>query len=166
MTPASLLILGALAGAVGPGAQAADDASLHGEFTGQVKPVIYVRDVERSAAFYRDVLGFEHDGYAGEPGDPYYAEMLAGPLKFGLHEPTMEGDEERIGRARPYFRVRSLDSHRRRIVARGGEAGEILERSWMDYFVVRDPDGNAVVFAFTDPARHAVDPWRRDQGSD
>ncbi len=37
MIPASLLLLGALAGAVAPAAQAEDAASLHGEFTGQVK---------------------------------------------------------------------------------------------------------------------------------
>lgn len=37
MIPASLLLLGALAGAVAPAAQAEDTVSLHGEFTGQVK---------------------------------------------------------------------------------------------------------------------------------
>lgn len=149
-----------------PGVAASeDDGSLHGGFTGEVKPVIYVRDVERSAPFYRDVLGFALDGFAGEAEDPYYAEMLAGPLRFGLHEPTMAGDEERIGRTRLYFRVRSLEAHRRRIEARGVEAGEIEQRSWMDYFVVRDPDGNAIVFAWTDPAKHTSDPWSRDPAS-
>ena len=31
----------------------------HGQFTGNIKPIIYVSDVAKSAPFYRDVLGFE-----------------------------------------------------------------------------------------------------------
>jgi catechol 2,3-dioxygenase-like lactoylglutathione lyase family enzyme len=138
---------------------------LHGEFTGDIKPIIYVADVEQSAPFYRDVLGFVLDGFAGDEADPYYAEMLAGPTKFGLHEPTMSGDELRIGRQRLYFRVRDLGAHRRYVAAHGVEAGEIIRRSWMDFFVVRDPDGNDIVFAVTDAERHTSEPWRRDMSN-
>jgi predicted enzyme related to lactoylglutathione lyase len=132
----------------------------HGEFTGQVKPVLYVSDVERSAGFYEDVLGFGFDGFAARSdGTAYYAEMIAGTLKFGLHEPTSASHESFVGKQRLYFRVRDLAAHRSRVVARGGEPGEIKKRSWMDMFVVRDHDGNEIVFAFTDPARHSSDPW-------
>lgn len=137
--------------------------SPHGGFTGEVKPVIYVADVERSAPFYRDVLGFELDGFAGDEADPYYAEMLAARLKFGLHEPTMSGDEERVGRQRLYFRVRDLEAHRRYVEARGADVGEIVRRSWMDFFSVRDFDDNEIVFAVTDAERHASQPWSRDE---
>jgi len=82
----------------------------YGEFTGDIKPIIYVSDVQRSAPFYRDVLAFVFDGFAGNEADPYYAEMLAGPVKFGLHETTMSGDELRIGQQRLYFRVRDRDA--------------------------------------------------------
>lgn len=135
----------------------------HGGFTGEVKPVIYVSDVRGSVPFYRDVLGFEFDGFAPDQADPYYAEMLAGGLKFGLHEPTMPGDEERVGQQRLYFRVRDLDAHRRRVEAQGVEVGEVVRRSWMDFFTVRDLDGNDIVFAVTDPERHVSQPWRRDE---
>lgn len=133
----------------------------HGGFTGDVKPVLYVSDVRRAAPFYTDVLGFDLDGFAGDEADPYYAEMLAGRLKFGLHEPTMDGDEERVGRQRLYFRVRDLETHRQRVQAEGGSPSEIYRRSWMDYFTVRDPDGNVVAFAATVPDRHTSQPWRR-----
>jgi catechol 2,3-dioxygenase-like lactoylglutathione lyase family enzyme len=150
----------ALAGSVIPLAMSGQ--SPHGGFTGEVKPVIYVADVERSAPFYRDVLGFELDGFSGDEADPYYAEMLAGRLKFGLHEPTVSGDEERVGRQRLYFRVRDLEAHHRYVEERGAEAGEIIRRSWMDFFTVRDPDGNEIVFAVTDPERHTSQPWSRE----
>ena len=93
----------------------------------------------------------------------YAAEMLAGRLKFGLHEPTLPGDEERVGRQRLYFRVRDLAAHHRRVQAEGAKVGEIVRRSWMDFFSVRDPDGNDIVIAVTDPERHASQPWSRDQ---
>lgn len=129
------------------------------QFTGDIKVVIFVADVEKSAAFYRDVLGFTFDGFAGDADDPYYAEMLAGPTRFGLHEPTVTGDELRVGQQRVYFRVRNLDAQRQLVETHGIEVPELIERSWMDFFVVEDPDGNDVVFAVTDPIRHTSQPW-------
>ncbi len=134
-------------------------ADPHGQFTGNIKPIIYVSDVEKSAPFYRDVLGFELDGFAGDEADPYYAEMLAGPTKFGLHEPTMSGDELRVGRQRLYFRVHDLEAHSRYVEANGINVPEIYRRDWMDYFIVKDLDGNTVVFAVTDSERHTSEPW-------
>ena len=131
----------------------------HGQFTGEVKPVLYVRDVEASVPFFRDVLGFELDGYSDLRGEPYYADMLAAGLKFGLHEPTSTSHEPRVGQQRIYFRVQDLAAHRARVEARQGDPGEIVETDWMDMFIVRDPDGHEIVFAATDPAKHSIDPW-------
>jgi predicted enzyme related to lactoylglutathione lyase len=138
-----------------------DDArKAHGTFTGEVKPVIYVTDVEKSAPFYRDVLGFEFISFAEHEGRPYYAEMSAGGLKFGLHNPMKEAQKSKVGQQRIYFRVENLELHRSRVEAWGGaEFGEILKTDWMDMFFVEDPDGNEIVFAFTDPERHPIDPW-------
>jgi len=63
------LLASALLAAAGPAR--ADDRAAHGGFTGEVKPVLYVADVEESAPFFRDVLGFELLSYAGEEDDPY-----------------------------------------------------------------------------------------------
>jgi predicted enzyme related to lactoylglutathione lyase len=144
---------------VGAGETKPDEWDAHGAFTGEVKPVVYVRDVEKRAPFYRDVLGFELQGFAEADGRPYYAEMLAGGLKFGLHNPMDEAQRARVGRLRLYFRVKDLRLHRSRVAARGGKPGEIKVTDWMDLFIVRDPDGNEIVFAFTDPERHSIDPW-------
>lgn len=132
--------------------------SEHGELTGEIKPVLYVRDVETSAAFFRDRLGFSFLGYTDLEDGPYYAEMAAAGQKFGLHEPTRPIDHQRIGRQRLYFRVRDLAAHRRRIEAWGVEVQGSQETAWMDFFVVLDPDGHEIVFASTGP-RHTIDPW-------
>jgi len=131
----------------------------HGVFTGELKSVLYVLDVAKSAPFYEDVLGFDFDGFAEQGDGPYYAEMLAGGTRFGLHEPTSPEQESRVGKQRLYFRVRDLEAHRTRVLARGGDAAPVRKTSWMDMFVVHDLDGNEIVFGFTDPERHATDPW-------
>lgn len=159
-TTIPLALVVALAAALGQSAApAVADRDAHGGFTGETKPLLYVTDVEESAPYYRDVLGFEFEGYAELDGDPYYAEMAAGDQKFGLHEALAQGDESRIGQQRLYFRVRDLDAHRRRVAARDGEPGEVIETAWMDFFIARDPDGSQIVFAITDPERHSIDPW-------
>jgi catechol 2,3-dioxygenase-like lactoylglutathione lyase family enzyme len=142
-----------------PGLAGDDPRQAHGVFTGEIKAVLYVRDVEKSAPFYRDVLGFGFLGHAELDGQPYYAEMTAANVKFGLHEPMSAAQEARVGQQRLYFRVADLQAHRARLLAWGAQPDDIRETAWMDMFIVRDPDGNEIVFAVTDPGRHASDPW-------
>lgn len=158
-----LLSLLVLAGT--PGRAGEDPRDAHGRFTGEIKPVLYVSDVEKSAPFYRDVLGFEFEGFADSHGQPYYAEMAAAGVKFGLHEPTSSAQRDKVGKQRLYFRVEDLRAHHARVRARGGEPGKIIETAWMDLFIVRDPDGNEIAFAVTDPGRHTSNPWRAASGT-
>jgi hypothetical protein len=85
--------------------------------------------------------------------------MAAAGVKFGLHEPTSAGQETKVGQQRLYFRVKDLRLHRSRVLAWGGDPGELKTTDWMDMFLVRDPDGNEIVFAVTDPERHSINPW-------
>ena len=157
------LVLLSLLLMLGVSSQAQDDPrKAHGIFTGEIKPVLYVSDVEKSAPFYRDVLGFDFQGYSNLDGHPYYAEMAASGLKFGLHEPTSSVQEPKIGHQRLYFRIKDLRAHRSRVLAWAGEPGEIKATAWMDMFIVRDPDGNEIVFAVTDPKRHSSNPWNTE----
>ena len=136
-----------------------DPRDAHGLFTGEMKSVLYVHDVEATAPFYRDVLGFDFHGFDGEDANPYYAEMIVAGVKFGLHEPTSGGQKTKVGRQRLYFRVENLRAHRARVLAWGKDAGEIEKTDWMDMFTVRDPDGNEIVFAVTEPGHHRINPW-------
>jgi catechol 2,3-dioxygenase-like lactoylglutathione lyase family enzyme len=142
-----------------PGETQGNPKEAHGVFTGEMKVVIYVSDVEQSAPFYRDVLGFDFHGFAGEDKNPYYAEMVVAGVKFGLHEPTSDGQETKIGQQRLYIRVEDLHAHRSRVLAWGVAAGEIKKTDWMDLFIVRDADGNEIIFAITDPEHHSIYPW-------
>jgi predicted enzyme related to lactoylglutathione lyase len=141
----------------------------HGGFTGEVKIVLYVRDVRQAVAFYSQALGFTfhhfYDVVSGGsvrewPRDkpPNYAELSYAGRRFGLHAPTSEADERSVGAARIHFRVRDLEAHHRRTAAYGAKPSEIKKRSWMDMFHVVDPNGNRVFFAFTDAATHG-NPW-------
>ena len=135
------------------------DSVQDSEFTGEAKAVLYVADVEESAPFFRDVLGFEFLGFTEADGEPYYAEMAAGSFKFGLHNPMNDEQETWVGHQRIYFRVTDVRSHRLLVEERGGSPGELLETDWMDMFIVRDADGHQIVFAETDESKHTLDPW-------
>ena len=135
-------------------------ADSHGNFTGDIKSVLYVNDVEASARFFAEVLGFEFLGLTNlASGEPYYAELAASGRKFGLHEPINAEQNGRIGKQRIYFRVRDLDAHRARLEAHDVAVGETVRTDWMDFFIVRDADGHEIVFAFTDSEQHGTNPW-------
>ncbi|NNM07501.1 MAG: hypothetical protein HKO65_20590 [Gemmatimonadetes bacterium] len=159
--PLIVLSVVVLAGA----SAAATLSSTHGfqgpdsNFVGQVKPVLYVADVRASAPYFRDVLGFDFHGFSETEGTPYYAEMSAGPHKFGLHMPLASQHETWVGHQRLYFRVKNVRTHRELVLSRGASAGDLVETDWMDFFIVRDSDGHEVVFAETDPTKHSIDPW-------
>jgi predicted enzyme related to lactoylglutathione lyase len=158
-TPLGIVLLGALTLLGSPGPDPPLATASAGLFTGEVKPVLYVSDVEKSAPFFRDVLGFEFLGYTDSDGEPYYAEMRAGTLKFGLHDPTNAEQATWVGHQRIYFRVTDVRKQRELVAARGGKPGDLIETDWMDMFIVRDLDGHQIVFAETDEGKHSINPW-------
>ena len=103
-----LLVLSPILAHGASGEVQGDLREAHGIFTGEMKSVLYVNDVEESAPFYRDVLGFGFQGFANLDDKPYYAEMSVAGIKFGLHEPTSAGQEKKVGQQRLYFRVKDL----------------------------------------------------------
>jgi hypothetical protein len=139
------------------------DRDRHGVFTGEIKSVVYVSDVERSMVFYRDVLGFDFLRFAEHDGRAYYAEMLAAQTKFGLHEPLSPSQEDKVGKVRLYFRVRDLDAHHARVAARGGEPGELRRTGRMDMFLVTKDERRPSIADYLEAAdfetyRDLIDP--------
>jgi predicted enzyme related to lactoylglutathione lyase len=102
---------------------------------------VTVTDVERSVAFYRDVLGLEH--LFTVPGQPM-AFLDGGGVRLYLGVTEDEGF-----RSRPlvYYRVDDLEEAWRGVTARGAEElspPKLVHRDggselWMAF--VRDPDG-------------------------
>jgi predicted enzyme related to lactoylglutathione lyase len=148
-------------------AAAESDAGAH--LTGDVLFPIYVSDVAASAAFYRDVLGFEFLGYWNYEADGYvstwedslppkYAGFVAGGQKFGLHKPANESQEQCVGCGRYYFRVEDVEAEHARISEHGVAISPVHSSSLLKRFYVPDPDGLQVFFAETAEGA-PVDPW-------
>jgi uncharacterized glyoxalase superfamily protein PhnB len=104
--------------------------------TSPVMRFLVVEDVARSAAFYRDVLGFEVKEESGG------TEAILGParIRFEMtgYAPT----------AVLFLQTDDVVAKRSAIHARGGAPSEIEKVNWikMRMFEVRDPDGNVLWF--------------------
>jgi lactoylglutathione lyase len=98
---------------------------------------LYVRDVARSVAFYRDVLGIP---LRAEPADPDWAEATLDGVRFALHR--AHGDAELgSGTVRVDLEVEDIDAAADRVRAAGVEVGEVERESWGVACEFVDPDG-------------------------
>ena len=96
---------------------------------------LYVSETERSAAFYRDVLGIPLEG----DGDWQKASLNG--LRFALHR-TREGiGDLSSGTIHVNLEVPDIDAAVERLRASGAEAGEVVRDDWGAALEVSDPDG-------------------------
>jgi lactoylglutathione lyase len=96
---------------------------------------VYVRDIGRSVAFYRDVLGVPLEG------DEHWAEAtLENGMRFALH--STDGDVELgSGTVRIDFEVADVDAAAERLREAGIETGEVERDFWGAACEFVDPDG-------------------------
>lgn len=136
-----------------------------------VSPVsrhLSVADVDRSIAFYRDVLGFDARPLPRGDGLPAIAEMVSGPARIQLATEATAydstGGQRPRGAAILFFETDDVAGLRAGIVARGGKASEIEKVNWikMRVFQIADPDGHTLWFAQSFQERdQPVDPTRQ-----
>jgi catechol 2,3-dioxygenase-like lactoylglutathione lyase family enzyme len=114
-------------------------------------PVVCATDVRRSAAFYRDALGFSIVFLHGEP--PFYGSVSRDGaclhLKF-VHEPVLvPGAQDREGLITAFIEVEHVKALFAEYVATGVAFSQRLQKeAWGGHgFIVRDPDGNMIGFA-------------------
>jgi len=114
-------------------------------------PVIFVANVERSARFFRDTLGFAIDFLHGEP--PFYGSVSRDGaclhLKF-VHAPVLAvGTQDRDGFIAVFIEVENVKALYAEYVAAGVTFDRKLKKqAWGGRdFIVRDPDGNGLCFA-------------------
>ena len=101
-----------------------------------VEVIVYVRDMERAVAFYRDVLGLELDFES-----PYWTTFQTGACTFALHK----SDRRDHGTAEPdpTFRVADVEAERQRLAEAGVEITGIRDPSpGVRVFDAFDPEGN------------------------
>jgi catechol 2,3-dioxygenase-like lactoylglutathione lyase family enzyme len=113
-------------------------------------PVIFVANVETSAEFFRNTLGFSIDFLHGKP--PFYGSVSRDGacvhLKF-VHEPVLAvGPQDRDGLINAFIEVENVKALYAEYVAAGAILAQKLKKqAWGGRdFVVRDPDGNGLCF--------------------
>jgi len=96
---------------------------------------LYVRELERSLAFYRDLLGIPL------AGDATWAEAQLGSTRFALHLAHEGVGELGSGTVHLDFEVASVDEAVERLRAAGVDARETMRDEWGAATEVVDPDG-------------------------
>jgi catechol 2,3-dioxygenase-like lactoylglutathione lyase family enzyme len=135
--------------------------------SGIVSPLsrhLSVADLERSVAFYRDVLGFEVHLVPTVDGVPATVEAVRGParIQFGTQDTAYDstGQPRPRGAAILFFETDDVEAMRAAVRAGGGAPSELENVNWikMRMFAIRDPDGHTLWFGQSfqqpDPARN------------
>jgi catechol 2,3-dioxygenase-like lactoylglutathione lyase family enzyme len=109
-------------------------------------PSFTVNDLQKSLAFYRDVLGFTEGEHWERDGTLHGVELVAGRVSLFLAQDDWQKGRDRVkGQGfRVYCdTVQDIDALARRIQERGGTlAEEPKDRPWGGRdFAVADPDG-------------------------
>ena len=116
---------------------------LGGALSTQARPLVsrlnvvylYVRELERSLAFYRDLLGIPLQG------DGNWAQAQLGSTRFALHLAHEGVDDLGSGTVHLDFEVASIDEAVERVRAAGVEVHETMRDEWGAAANVVDPDG-------------------------
>jgi uncharacterized glyoxalase superfamily protein PhnB len=113
-------------------------------------PVLCVRDVEASARFFRDRLGFNVDFLHGDP--PFYGSVSRDGavvhLKFVHERVVIVAEDDREGFISAFIHVANVEALHVEYVAAGVSFDQKLQKQpWGHDFIVRDIDGNSIAFA-------------------
>ena len=109
--------------------------------------MIYVKDVNRALAFYRDLLGFKLIEDFRFEGVPVYARLRApgGDGTIALHQAGAGASLVSEG-VRLYFEVRDLDGFCRGLIRKGfyiTQMPRMMEWGWRHAYL-NDPDGHEI----------------------
>ncbi len=97
---------------------------------------LYVKDMQRSSAFYRDVLGIPLEG-----DDDWREATFAEGVRFALHLWHEGAPEISAGTINVNFEVADIDEAAERLRAAGVEIGEIHREPYGSFFTFTDPEG-------------------------
>ena len=116
-------------------------------------PSFTVNDIEKSLAWYRDVLGFAVTERWEDKGKLLGVEMMAGEVCFMLGQDDWKKGRDRVKGegVRVYCTTdQNLDRLAERIKANGGTLSqEPRDQTWgMRDFAIEDPDGYKITVAY------------------
>jgi catechol 2,3-dioxygenase-like lactoylglutathione lyase family enzyme len=109
--------------------------------------MVYVKDVNRALAFYRDLLGFKLIEDFRFDGVPVYARLRApaGDGTIALHQAGPSASLASDG-VRLYFEVAGLDDFCRKLIKKGfyiTQMPRMMEWGWRHAYL-NDPDGHEI----------------------
>jgi catechol 2,3-dioxygenase-like lactoylglutathione lyase family enzyme len=129
----------------------ASDVAITGEQLSETAPVFRVSDVEAAAAYYRDCLGFSHDGLWGEP--PSFCMPFRDEVRVMLDQAADPDDVRPNGADEhgwdAYVWVADAEELFAEFETRGAHIvyDPVLRAEYdMKEFAVRDRDGYVLVF--------------------
>jgi catechol 2,3-dioxygenase-like lactoylglutathione lyase family enzyme len=96
---------------------------------------LYVSDMARSLAFYRDLLGIPMEGDEG------WQEAMLGDTRFALHHAHEGIGDLSAGTIHVNLEVGDVDDAAARLRSAGVEVEETMREDWGAAVRVRDPDG-------------------------
>jgi catechol 2,3-dioxygenase-like lactoylglutathione lyase family enzyme len=118
------------------------------------EPSIFTADFARARRFYIDVLGFRMETAWGEP--PFYGILSRGAVRIALRhvdEPVFADDvrarEQLLSASFTVASGQALEGLFAEFSARGADVAQPLKDEAWDArtFILRDPDGNLLLFA-------------------
>ena len=120
--------------------------------TAPLSRFLTVTDVERSTAFFRDVLGFEVRPVQGEHGFAAQVEVVSGQarIQLGRADAAYDSTGERRprGAAILFFETDDVAGLHAAVTERGGNPTSLEKVNWIKYrvFQLKDPDGHTLWF--------------------
>ena len=117
----------------------------------EITPSFTASDLQRSIAFYRDVLGFVVGEEWRENGELHGCEMRAGSVTFFISQDDFAKGRDRqkgIGSRLRCTTAQDLDRFAAEVKARGGTLDqEPMDMPWGErQFMITDPDGFKLTF--------------------
>jgi uncharacterized glyoxalase superfamily protein PhnB len=115
-----------------------------------IAPILFVRDVSASAAFFHDKLGFEIDFLHG--ATPFYGSVSRGAIRLHLrfvHQPNfVELEKREVSLILATVEVSDIQGLFEEFKERGVEFAQTpTKQAWGGTDLhVRDPDGNVIAF--------------------
>jgi lactoylglutathione lyase len=108
---------------------------------------LYVRDMERSLGFYRDLLGIPLQG-----DEQWQETRFEDGVRFALHQAHEGVGELSSGTVHVDLEVANIDEAAEKLRAAGVEVKETMRDEWGAAVEVIDPDGYAIQL-FQPPAK-------------
>lgn len=116
-----------------------------------VQPQVFVTDLDRAIAFYRDRLGFSVAFTYGEP--PFYGQVARDGAALNLRHVDRSPWDAAMGRAEDLLAATFVVANAKALFLAYKDAGvpfhqAYREQPWKAHdFIVADPDGNLIHFA-------------------